>query len=83
MAQLGEHKYYFIGIALLIIGILALLANLGQDLSGWGYMVAILEISALRAADIRRCLPSIEPGRPKPFLKKAPWRTKPTHQKRI
>jgi hypothetical protein len=35
MSRLGEYKYYYIGIGLLVIGFLALLANLSQDLSGW------------------------------------------------
>lgn len=35
MARLGGYKFYYIGIGLVVIGVLALLANLGQDLSGW------------------------------------------------
>ena len=35
MARLGEYKFYYIGIGLIVIGVLALLANLSHDFSGW------------------------------------------------
>jgi hypothetical protein len=35
MARLGEQRYYYLGIALLAIGTLALLGNLSQDLFNW------------------------------------------------
>jgi len=35
MARLGDHKYYYIGIGLMVIGVLALLGNLSHDFSSW------------------------------------------------
>ena len=35
IARLGIHKYYYIGIGLMVIGVLALLVNLSHDFSGW------------------------------------------------
>ncbi len=35
MSRLGEYKYYYTGIGLMVIGVLALLSNLSHDFSGW------------------------------------------------